>query len=193
MPGLRALVALVVVTALGVGGWLLLRPDSSAPATYSVLDLGPMTAEDLSRDSYIVVPAMLRAVYVAFGETEEGAIYDTLAEVAAADALETLYLERAGAMAGGGLDSADQTIHEVELLNMAVDREGDVLSVDATWRVLGTVGHAEHMHVRGNVYSALLAIAPADGGWRITGFTLLDVDRSDAGTLIPAPAGGPGG
>ena len=75
----------------------------------------------------------------------------------------------------------------MELLDLASSRDGAMLSVNATWRVLGTVGHAEHMHVRGNVYSAALTLAPTAAGWRITGFELVDVDRSDAGTMVAAP------
>ena len=92
---------------------------------------------------------MLSVVYRAFGETEEARIYDALAEVAAGGALEQLYLERLGAMADGGLEP-DQTIHEMELLGLSARSADNVVTIDAKWRVLGTVGHAEHMHVRGN-------------------------------------------
>lgn len=188
MPAIRALVLAVALACLAAAGWLVLR-DATDPGltAHPVLDMGEMTAAELSRDGYLVIPAMLREIYIAFAATEEGQIHDTLAAVAADEALEILYLDRAGAMAGGGLDGSDQQIHEMELLDMATTRDGDILLVDATWRVLGTVGHAEHMHVRGNVYSAGLTLAPTEAGWRITGFDLRDVDRSDAGTMVAAP------
>ncbi|KPP93146.1 MAG: hypothetical protein HLUCCA08_11150 [Rhodobacteraceae bacterium HLUCCA08] len=188
MPATRALVLAAAVICLAAAGWLVLR-EATDPglAAHPVPGMGEMNAAELSRDGYLVIPAMLREVYVAFGATEEAVIHDTLAAVAAGPALETLYLDRAGAMAGGGLDGADQEIHEMELLDLASSRDGAMLSVNATWRVLGTVGHAEHMHVRGNVYSAALTLAPTAAGWRITGFELLDVDRSDAGTMVAAP------
>lgn len=126
-------------------------------------------------------------VYDAFGQTEENAIYDTLASVTHGDALEYLYLERVGAMAGGGLEEADQTIHEIKLLNTRVARHGGTLAIDASWQVIGTVGHAEHLHVRGNTYSADLSVAPVDGAWRITDFALLDVNRDTAGETFLAP------
>lgn len=49
------------------------------------------------------------------------------------------------------------------------------------------MGHAEHMHVRGNTYSADLYVAPVDGAWRITGFDLREVNRDAAGETFLAP------
>ena len=98
------------------------------------------------------------------------------------------FVRSAGAMAGGGLTEADQEIHEIheiheiEMLSLAAEETGGVISVEARWRVLGTVGHAEHLHVRGNAYVADLILEPVDGAWKLTGLTLTDVDRSEAGT-----------
>jgi len=154
------------------------------PKTAEAMSFGEMTAAEVGGDGYRITPALLSEVYKAFGETEEALIYDGLARVAAGPALEQLYLERLGAMAGGGLEP-DQTIHEMELLGLSARSQDDVVSIDAKWRVLGTVGHAEHMHVRGNAYSAALTLEPVEGVWRLTGFRLKDVDRTDAGGLQP--------
>lgn len=140
-----------------------------------------MTTREVSAESYRVAPLMLSVVYDAFAKTDEGAIYDRLAEVAAGGALEQLYLERLGAMVGGGLEP-DQKIHEMELIQLNARSSQDRVVMDAKWRVLGTVGHAEHLHVRGNTYAADLVVEPVDGAWRLTAFELTDVDRSDAGT-----------
>lgn len=174
--GVLAIVAIAATVAAVFTGD---RPNSAR-----ALDYGEMTAAQVGNEGYRIAPAMLSVVYTAFGETEEASIYDGLAEVAAGAALEQLYLERLGAMAGGGLDP-DQTIHEMELLSLTAQSRGDVVAMDAKWRVLGTVGHAEHMHVRGNAYSAALTLEPVDGVWRLTGFALTDVDRTDAGGLQP--------
>jgi hypothetical protein len=147
-----------------------------------------VTARDASAESFLIVPVMLARIYDAFGATEEAAIYDTLAEVAAADALEALYLERVGAMAQAGLEP-DQDIHEMELLDLRSNPSGGTVQVSAKWRVLGTVGHAEHLHVRGNAYAADLVLSPVDDAWRLTGFTLTDVDRTEAGTMQPKVEG----
>lgn len=169
--------------------WDDLRPRSSATFDAPGLET-PVTRDEAAENGFRIAPAMLGVVYDAFGQTEEAAIYDRLAEVAAGDALEALYLERVGAMAGGGLTQSDQEIHEMELISLSTRPDGDDLIMDATWRVIGTVGHAEHMHVRGNTYTADLRLTPVDGSWRFTGFTLRDVDRSDAGELFPAEEDG---
>ena len=141
-----------------------------------------MSAAEFSRESPLLLPEILATVYDAFGQTDEAAIYDRLDDVASGPALEQLYLERVGAMAGGGLNP-DQEIHEIELSGMSARTDGAQVNVAAKWRVLGVVGHAEHMHMRGNAYAADLTMAPDQGAWKITGFSLTEVDRSDAGTL----------
>ena len=154
---------------------------------FFVVGFEPMTANDVSERFFEVAPEMLTAVYRAFNETDEEAIYDSLAVVAGGEALEALYLERVGAMVGGGLDgteAADQEIHNMQMLRIDSERSGQSFTWDARWRVVGTVGHATHMHVRGNVYAAVLTVAPTDGVWRITEFELTDVDRSEAGQIV---------
>ncbi len=155
--------------------------------TFSAPGLDPLTLSAAQSEFWRLTPALLLEVYKAFGETQEDAIYDTLAGVTHGEALEYLYLERVGAMKGGGLDEVDQTIHEIRLLNTQVARENSALVIDASWQVIGTVGHSEHLHVRGNTYSADLTVAPVEGAWRITDFELLDVNRDTAGETFPAP------
>lgn len=158
------------------------RP-SDGPA-YAVPGLDPLGPDAARDDLGAFLPALLLVVYDAFGRTEEGDIYDTLAGVAADDALEALYLERAGAMLGGGLTEIDQEIHEMRLIEATAEQTDETLLVAAQWEVIGTVGHSEHLHVRGNTYSATLTIAPVDGAWKITDFELTDVDRQTAGELM---------
>ena len=175
---LRNVVAAVLaLSGLCLLAWSVLAPDQDSP-----ISSDGMTAREFSQESPLVLPGILAKVYEAFGETEEAAIYDRLAEVASGPALEQLYLERVGAMAGGGLNP-DQEIHEVSLLGMSARPQGDIVNISAKWRVLGVVGHSEHMHKRGNAYAADLVMASDAGVWKITGFTLTDVDRTDAGTL----------
>lgn len=183
------LAGLAVVVAAGLAGVLWWAPSSDLPedAAFTAPGLDPMTFDEASAQFWKLTPALLLVVYDAFGQTQEDAIYDTLASVTHGDALEYLYLERVGAMAGGGLEEADQTIHEIKLLTTEVARDGQTLAIDASWQVIGTVGHAEHLHVRGNTYSADLSVAPHDGAWRITDFELLEVNRDAAGETFLAP------
>lgn len=183
------LAGMAVLLAVGVAV-AVLRPGAakvSQTAAFSAPGLEPMTIDAAQSEFWRLTPALLLVVYDAFGKTGETAIYDTLSSVTHGDALEFLYLERIGAMAGGGLEEADQTIHEIKLLNTQVARDGAVLSIDASWQVIGTVGHAEHMHVRGNTYSADLSVAPVEGAWRITDFELRAVNRDTAGETFLAP------
>lgn len=174
---------------IGLAVFLLLPTGDqiSETDTFAAPGLEPMTVTEARADFWRLTPALLLVVYEAFAETGEDAIYDTLASVTHGGALEYLYLERVGAMAGGGLDEADQTIHEIKLLTTNVAQEGAVLAIDASWQVIGTVGHAEHLHVRGNTYSADLTVAPVEGAWRITDFTLREVNRDAAGETFLAP------
>ncbi|MEO1702241.1 MAG: hypothetical protein AAFR71_09330 [Pseudomonadota bacterium] len=175
-----SMVTAVLVFSTGSG-------NKTQSALFSAPGLDPMTVSQAQEDFWRLTPALLLVVYEAFGKTQENAIYDTLASVAHGDALEYLYLQRVGAMVGGGLEEADQTIHEIKLLTTTVSRKTNDLNIDASWQVIGTVGHAEHMHVRGNTYSAGLTVSPIDGAWRITGFDLRDVSRDMAGEMFPAP------
>ena len=172
------IVALVLAAGVAIGAWTGLAPSQARDEAAT----GAMSAREFSQDSPLLLPDILTIVYDAFGQTEEAAIYDRLAEVATGPALEQLYLERVGAMAGGGLNP-DQEIHEVSLLNMSARPKGDTVEIAAKWRVLGVVGHSEHMHMRGNAYAADLVMASDNGTWKINGFTLTDVDRTDAGTI----------
>lgn len=183
------LAGLALLVVIGVAA-LAIAPKQgqlSETAAFTAPGLDPMTIEDARAEFWRLTPALLLVVYDAFGQTEEDAIYDTLASVTHGEALEYLYLERVGAMAGGGLEEADQTIHEIKLLNTQVEPKGEALKIDASWQVIGTVGHAEHLHVRGNTYSADLFIEPVQGAWRITDFELLEVNRDTAGETFAAP------
>ncbi|GGF68562.1 hypothetical protein SAMN05216376_10818 [Mameliella alba] len=183
------LAAALAAAGIAIGAWSFIAPDRTGPVSAD-----GMSPQEFSRESPLLLPGILATIYEAFSQTEEAEIYDRLAKVATGPALEQLYLERVGAMAGGGLNP-DQEIHEVSLLGMSARRNGDLVDITARWRVLGVVGHAEHMHMRGNAYAADLTMAADQGAWKITGFSLTEVDRSDAGTLernADAPPAGDG-
>ncbi|MEM6373460.1 MAG: hypothetical protein AAF727_11865 [Pseudomonadota bacterium] len=182
-----AALLLVVALAVAVSVFGPKTEQISQTDTFSAPGLDPLSVADAQVEFWRLTPALLLVVYEAFAETQEDTIYDTLASVTHGAALEYLYLERVGAMKGGGLEEVDQTIHEIKLLNTQVARENSALAIDATWQVIGTVGHAEHLHVRGNTYSAGLTVSPVEGAWRITDFELVDVNRDTAGETFAAP------
>ena len=187
MKAIYTIAALVLAGAIAIAVVWSNSPRVSETDTFSAPGLDPLTIVDAQSEFWRLTPALLLVVYEAFGETQENAIYDALATVTHGEALEYLYLERVGAMKGGGLDEGDQTIHEIKLLNTRVARQEGSLAIDAAWQVIGTVGHSEHLHVRGNTYSADLTVAPVEGAWRITEFDLLDVNRDTAGETFAAP------
>jgi len=178
------LIVLCVAGVIAVAVGVMFFTRNGADEKFATADAGTLSAEEFSNESYRVLPEMLAVIYRAFAETEERQIYDSLAEVSAGGALETLYLERVGAMAGGGLKQADQQLHAMELVGLSSRRRGKTLQMNVSWRVVGTVGHATHLHVRGNTYAADMVIEPVDGVWRISDFELTDVDRSHAGVLV---------
>lgn len=143
---------------------------------------------DFSRELPLSLPTFLETIYKAFDEEGEAAVYDRIAEAAADQALEELYLETVASSDRGGLE-VSQSIHDIEVVSLAAQVNGQTVLVRAEWRVLGTVGHAEHMHMRGNGYIADLVLAPRKDGWRITEFHLVDVDRSDVGKIYRHDAG----
>lgn len=187
--GLQIILSIIAV-AVAIGSLVLFSGGTrgtDSDQAYSAPGIDPLTFDQARGEFYRLTPALLLTVYDAFGRVDEEAIYDTLASVAGGDALEELYLERVGAMAGGGLEEADQTIHEIKLLTSSVKPDAGSLVIDASWQVIGTVGHAEHLHVRGNTYSADLTIAPVEAAWKITDFNLRDVNRDAAGETFLAP------
>lgn len=169
---------LCVVLVFSTATWTILP---SLTKTGSLSD-EETSAADFLRELPLELPAILETIYLAYDEVDEGEIYDLLAQVAADEALEVLYLERMASVDRAGL-SANQKIHEIQIVSMSSQAVGSTINVNAQWRVLGTVGHAEHMHMRGNGYTAELIMEPRDDGWRIVSFTLLDVDRSEVGQI----------
>ncbi|MEN0088714.1 MAG: hypothetical protein AAF737_09800, partial [Pseudomonadota bacterium] len=148
---MRTILIAVCIALLGAAGLALALSQTSESQlsetkAFTVPEMVPMTVADARKDFWRLTPALLLVVYDAFGQTQEDAIYDTLELVTHGDALEFLYLERVGAMASDGLDGPDQTLHEIKLLNSKAQADGANLSIDASWQVIGTVGHAEHMH-----------------------------------------------
>lgn len=195
-PRIWRAAALAGVAALGLAAAIVLfslasslrkaEPPTTRAAVEDLSALPPAEAEARADE---VVEWALGQVYAAFELAEEAAIYDALATAAAGEALDTLYLQRRAALADRGLDSANQVVHEIEVLSVVAERDSDVLRADARWRVLGIVGHERHRHMRGNAYTADLELSRIDGAWRITGFDLRDVNRTEAGVMVEAPPG----
>jgi len=185
----RSMIAVALVAFLAGTGAFWAAAEygrERARAVPAALSSGPQTPEAAADDAGPLVGSLLERVYAGFALSDEGEIYDTLADAAHGEALEALYLARAGALASAGLTEADQTVHEIRVIRARPRTVGETVMIDAAWQVVGTVGHGEHVHVRGNTYRAELAIAMVDEAWKMTGFRLVDVDRTGAGELFEA-------
>ncbi len=177
LTGLGALALLYFATVETDG------PTGAALQTEQV-DLAALPAAQAEVRAFDLVKASLEGVYTAFERTEEGAIYDALAMVSKGEALEQLYLQRRAALMERGLDKVGQQVHELELVAVTARREGEALRADARWRVVGIIGHQAHRHVRGNAYAAELLLDRGPEGWRIAGFDLREIDRTEAGMIV---------
>jgi hypothetical protein len=173
----------LVLSTVLIGGMYALSPPEQLRVEPSSRDTSVTVAQAERQPKLVVLPA-LSQVYLAYEKSEETAIYNELAKVAAGDALTELYLQKRQSIVDNGLDGATQKIHRLDLVDASAKRDGAGLEVLASWQVIGTVGHQAHTHVRGNAYSADLAMLPIDGAWRITGFTLRDIDPSLAGSIV---------
>jgi len=187
----RAIVLSLLGLSLALGSFWFAAEYGRRPGSgkYAAPGIDALSAQAAVVDAGTLAAALLLGVYEGFGKSRENEIYDTLARVAHGTALEALYLERAGALARGGLTGSDQTVHEMRIKDMQARRAGETLNLDAQWEVIGTVGHDEHQHVRGNAYRAKLSVSPVDGAWKIVDFELLDVDRTSAGELHEPDSG----
>ncbi|MGF1551247.1 MAG: hypothetical protein ACFBWO_01950 [Paracoccaceae bacterium] len=169
----------------------LTRPDHGHAPEGETMAHGEEGTVPTDVEAALAEPAMLLGhvlsrLYAAFGEREEGAVYDARAEVATGPALEALYLEKRAAMfddpAGtihGAPAGTTQSVHGIEVLDVEAAEQGGAVVLDGRWRVFGAVGHEDHVHVRGPAYAARLAVERTDGGWRLTGFTLTEVERPE--------------
>ncbi len=194
VSGLRRVVlpVMAALSALAAAVWLFsvasTYRDSTAVIVRPAADLATLSPAEAEARAEDLTLWALERVYRAFEEDGEGNIYDALSAATAGSALEALYLQRRTALLDRGLEKTGQQVHELELLSASVRRQRDGLLVAARWRVLGLVGHEQHRHVRGNAYTADLRFERVDGQWRITTFDMREVDRTDAGVVVDAPA-----
>lgn len=184
------LVALVIFAAL-MAWWQ--YQDRNQPPPLPVLTSDAMSVQDVRERPDKLLLSSLQAIYAAFELGEPEAIYDALAVATAPKVLELLYLQKQATLQSG-LDPASQTLHSIELraLDYAWQPNSYRLHYAAKWAVIGLVGHGVHQHVRGNVYRAQIDMAPVDGRWRMVGFELMDIDRTDAGQPIATPGASQG-
>jgi hypothetical protein len=141
---------------------------------------------ELSRDEIpVLVRALLEQVYLAFEKEDEDEIYEALSSVAEGEVLADLYLQKRAALVmedDGGARSSLRAV-ELERTEAGPLPGAEGYNVHGVWRVVGSIGHWGHVHDRVNRYEADLTISPIGGSWKITGFELRDVVRTDPAAL----------
>ncbi|MGF1446013.1 MAG: hypothetical protein ACFBRM_07385 [Pikeienuella sp.] len=169
--GLGAMALVAGLAALGLS-----RPDLAAHDHELELTEGPSRAA-ARQDPASLAGHVLTQIYSAFGEREEGAIYDALAGVAAGEVLEDLYLQKRAALLDDATGATGQRLHGLEILDVTAEETGSGFVLTARWQAIGAVEHGDHTHIRGNIYGGRLQVEPLSGRWRLTGFALIDVAR----------------
>ena len=123
---------------------------------------------------------LLQNIYRAFDYNEESDVYDALEHSVTGELLEELFLKIQSGLRMQEQGGAVAHVKRVRIMQISPgeNAEDGRLSVDCTWRVIGTVEHWGHIHTRENEYSARihLSTTPEDRG-RIVGFEVTDEKR----------------
>jgi hypothetical protein len=127
----------------------------------------------------IILDGLLTNVYRSFDIRDESEIYDRLSISVIGDQLSQIYLESRRLLELENRGGARARIDEVEILDInsiESTNEGG-LSINATWKVSGSVNHYGHTHYRQNVSNANISISQFEGAWKIREIDLLDEQR----------------
>lgn len=160
------------------GGWVLLAVGLIAAGSFAWgWFKGGALSEEQARG---VFHGLLRNVYGAFDEREEGAVYDVLAESVSGDLLQEVYLEMNQMLILRNQGGARVKVKKVEVLEAepyVVGEGGGVLGQRwrCRWNVSGSVGHWGHVHQRTGQYEAILGIEAVDGVWKLVGLKMVDL------------------
>ncbi|MEM8871667.1 MAG: hypothetical protein AAGE38_14795 [Pseudomonadota bacterium] len=189
-PALSRLMLFALAALIGVVVWTVKPWQHAASAVRP--DTGTLAETLAPEDIERVLGVLLLRVYAAFGQIDEGAIYDGLATAVASDLLTELYLQRRAVQAQGPEIPEDPEAGVAEITDLRLDdwllldRTDSGYNLTATWTVVGIIGHSDHRHERINKYEARLTIGPADGAWRLTDFDLDQVARKEAPLFFEA-------
>jgi hypothetical protein len=125
-----------------------------------------------------VLKQLLWNVYQAFESTQEGQVYDQLADSVSGDLRETLYLQNRQSFLAQ--DGAWSKVKEIKIQNVIkTDSLNKSHLFDCQWLVVGEVIHWGHQHRRENLYHAEIEISPVDGYWKIYQLKSIGQQRVD--------------
>ena len=184
-PQLRwVILAGLILTA--TVSWPFLRwkiPDPFTPPA-------EIPAEELDR----VFATLLQNIYASFRFRDESALYDSLASSINGDLLADIYVEIQRGLVVDEQGGTVSRVDHVEMINgqrlalwepsLGETLPDDSLSYRCEWNVTGTVEHWGHLHERTNQYSAVFAVMPIDGNWKIIEFELINEKRLQTETRL---------
>lgn len=151
----------------------------------------PAIASLADEEALSVFESLHRNIYRAFDYTDEGAVYDALAQSVDGPMLETIYNDVYQSLIMREENGAVSKVVRVEVedafLIEPIDEAAEVAHgpsayvVHCAWQVDGLVTHFGHTHARTNAFTAVYTVAPRADGWRIVDAEILDQRRIDDG------------
>jgi hypothetical protein len=156
---------------------------ASYPYTQLVFARPAAVAGDLDDEqARVLLQALLKNVYRAFDFRDEEDVYDKLALTVQGDLLAELYLQNRRSFAIKKAGGAQAKIKAVDIKQAQAQRldSGSLgYAIAGRWTALGSVGHWGHIHMRQNLYDAIVTVEAVDGQWKITDLELLEEQRID--------------
>lgn len=151
----------------------------------------PSYADLDDAEALAVFESLHRNIYRAFDYTDEGAVYDALAQSVDGPMLETIYNDVYQSLIMREENGAVSKVVRVSVDRAVLDREVDdetaaahglgAYVVVCNWQVDGVVTHYGHTHARTNAFEAVYTVAPRADGWRIVESQVIDQARIDDG------------
>ncbi|MEM6504603.1 MAG: hypothetical protein AAF711_03960 [Planctomycetota bacterium] len=154
------------------------------------IDRTPQVAALEDDEAVAVFESLHRNIYRAFDYTDEGAVYDALAESVDGPMLEAIYtdiyqslilLDQNGAVSKAVRVEIEEAVVEPADAETESAYGASAYVVACTWQVDGVVRHFGHSHARTNRFKAVYTVAPRAQGWRIVEAEILQQRRLDDG------------
>jgi hypothetical protein len=144
-------------------------------------------------EAKLILHSLLKNVYRAFDFREEADVYDKLALSVEGDLLADIYLQNRRSFAVQKAGGAQAKIKHVEVLEASAESAPErpsAFAIRSRWSAMGTVGHWGHVHMRENLYEAIVTVQAIQGHWKIMGLELLEERRVDPSGTASTPVQG---
>jgi hypothetical protein len=171
---------------------LVIAAITSYPYTQRAFVRPAAVAGDLDDEqARVLLQALLKNVYRAFDFRDEEDVYDKLALTVKGDLLAELYLQNRRSFAikkAGGAQAKIKAVDIEQAQAEQLDSGSLGYAITGRWTALGSVGHWGHIHMRQNLYDAVVQVEAIDGQWKITDLELLEEKRIDPNAPVASEA-----